>query len=89
MDADTVEQMYANYEALLPKIAALQNWQSRRDLINLARTCENLRQDISIAEVECRRLRRPTVKYMEFLQQFQQALNNLEQYTTLALLSDC
>ena len=86
MDANSVEQMFADYEALLPKIANIRDYRTRRDLLNMARSCENLREDISRESVVCRRLQRPTVKYLEYLDQFRCNLNTLSEYTTLALL---
>ncbi len=88
MDAETVEQMFADYEALLPKIASIQDFRTRRDLLHMTRSCENLRNDISKESVVCRRLQRPTVKYLEYLEQFRRSLDTLSEYTTLALLMD-
>lgn len=80
--------MFAEYEALLPKIASINDFRVRRDLLHIARSCENIKQAISIELITCRRQKKHTVKYFELLENFCRVLETLGEYTTLALLMD-
>ena len=86
MDAETVEQMFADHDALLAKIASIHDFRIRADLIQMAISCKNVREHISKESVICRQRKYPTVKYLEYLEQFRGALDTLSEYTTLALL---
>lgn len=78
--------MIAEFEDLLLKIATITDFMTRKDLLKLAHRAGDIRRAISVEEVNCRRLKRPTSKYNELVVEFEQALNTLSEYTTLALL---
>ena len=88
MDAETVTQMFADHDALWTKISSIHSSQIRSDLIHMSRACESLREQISKESVICRQRKHPTIKYLEYLEQFRSALDTLSEYTTLALLMD-
>jgi len=88
MDDTQFAEIIAQHESLEPKIWAIVQHNTKMDLLKMARSCSNLRDDISRELVECRRLHRLTVKYHELLERYQTSVNSLQEYTTFALLLD-
>lgn len=81
-----IHQMIAEFEALVLRIASITDFMVRKDLLKIAHRAGDIRRAISNEEVNCRRLQRPTSKYNELVNEFEQVLNTLSEYTTLALL---
>lgn len=88
MESDRYESLKQRHEAACSKLQFITNYQNSRDLYRLIRSCDNLNSDLSKERVECRRLKRETVKYREFLDHYEQAVTVLEEYVTYALLID-
>jgi len=88
MDDTQFAEIIAQHESLEPKIWAIVQHNTKMDLLKMARSCSNLRDDISRELVECRRLRRPTAKYQGLIERYQTSVHSLQEYTTFALLLD-
>jgi hypothetical protein len=56
------------------------------DLVIMFQACENLRSDLSKESIECRRLHKPTPKFLELYEKFEKQLENLEMMITFAAL---
>jgi hypothetical protein len=56
------------------------------DLMTMYHTCEDLRSELSIEAIECRRLHKPTPQFLELYKKFEKQLENLEMNLTFAAL---
>lgn len=68
------------------KIGKIKDPVAYRDLTVMAKSSKNLIKELSIAEVEVRRLHKESIKYTELKTALEEALNNLENFITFALL---
>ena len=59
----------------------------KTDLWRMERNCERLLAEITDEEVKCRRLGKPTFKYVELLEQAEESLKNFEGYILIAKLT--
>ena len=67
-------------------IAALKDSTARRELTVMLNTVLRAHTEVSREAVECRRLHKPTARYIELVDKREQLLAELEQYTTFGLL---
>jgi hypothetical protein len=58
----------------------------RKDCLKMMAHCEQLAKEISMETVECRRMRKETVKYRQLMTEFEQSCTNLEHHVLLAKL---
>lgn len=68
------------------QIKEVKNKQARRDLLLMSRTIEKALTELDREKVQCRRLRKNTVKYQELHTKIAELLINLEQHLTFARL---
>lgn len=68
------------------QIGVVKNKQSRRDLLMMLRSTEAAYTKLDKESVECRRLKKPTLRYQQLLANFEQLLAHLEQHITFATL---
>jgi len=89
MLTDQIKQEIARFSNLERQIRLIENYNTVKDLLRLARSCENVINDISREQVNCRRANRDSVRLQELYQQLCENLTTLEQYLLMAhLLSD-
>lgn len=74
------------YENLPARIREIKNYQVKRDLQRMYRTCENLKRDIARESVNSRHAS-TNHKLWDLHNKFSESVTNLDQYITLALLS--
>ena len=80
MDYDKrIDNAYSQISAVKSKLA-------RRDLLIMLRATEAAYTKLDKERVECRRLKKETVKYQDLLQNFEELLAHLEKHITFASL---
>jgi hypothetical protein len=80
MDYDKrIDNAYTQITAVKSKLA-------RRDLLMMLRATEAAYTKLDQESVECRRLKKETVKYQELLKNFEEVLAHLEKHITFASL---
>ena len=80
MDYDKrIDNAYTQISAVKSKIA-------RRDLLMMLRATEAAYTKMDQESVECRRLKKETVKYQELVKNFEEVLEHLEKHITFASL---
>ena len=68
------------------QIAGVKNKLARRDLLVMLRSTEAAYTKLDKERVECRRLKKETVKYQDLLRNFEELLAHLEKHITFASL---
>lgn len=67
-------------------IATVKNKVARRDLLKMTRAIDQVIVVADMESVECRRLRKETLRYKELVKKVGDLLTNLEQHITFANL---
>lgn len=88
MDQISYDDLIQRHNTLNLAIARVKGHQAHKDLLKMARSCDNYRSDISKELVECRRLKHETVKYQGLLVRYAESISTLEEYVTFAVLLD-
>jgi hypothetical protein len=73
-------------DAAYTQIGSVKNKVVRRDLLVMLRSTEAAYTKLDKESVECRRLKKETLKYRELLQNFEELLTHLEKHITFANL---
>ena len=81
-----MDELYQRLDRVERQIPQILNKVARRDLLKMVRTIDAAMLAADQASVECRRLRRETLRYRELVQQAQELVTNLEQHLTFAAL---
>ena len=68
------------------QIGLIKNKVARRDLLMMLRSTEVAYTKLDKESVECRRLKKETLRYRELLQKFEDLLAHLEKHITFASL---
>jgi glucose-6-phosphate dehydrogenase assembly protein OpcA len=68
------------------QISLIKNKVAYRDLRQMLSSVDKVVTEISKESVECRRMKKQTMKYTELTEQANQMLTNLEQHVTFAAL---
>ena len=68
------------------QISAVKSKVARKDLLMMLRATEASYTKLDKESVECRRLKKETLKYRELLQNFEELLAHLEKHITFASL---
>lgn len=68
------------------QIGAVKSKVARKDLLMMLRATEAAYTKLDKESVECRRLRKETLKYRELLKNFEELLAHLEKHITFASL---
>lgn len=84
----SIQQEIDRFAELERKIRTINDYSNLKDLLRLARSCENIINDISRERVNCRRLRRETNRLSELYTHLCEANTTLDQYITFATLLD-
>jgi len=74
------------HESIRQRITAISSGVARRDLLKLLRICDNLRVEIRREQVANRLRTKESVKLLELYAKFDEAVQQLDQYITLAML---
>lgn len=82
MDSEILEL----YEKLPERIRSIDPYSVRKDLLKMYRNCENLKREIAQEQVNSRHLLQ-NHRLWDLNNKFQEAVTNLDQYVTLALLT--
>ena len=81
-----MDELYQRLDRAERQIGLISNKVARKDLMTMLRTIDKVMVAADQASVECRRLRRETLRYQDLVQQALQLMNNLEQHLTFAAL---
>ena len=81
-----MDELYQRLDRVERQIPQIANKVARRDLLKMVRTIDQAMLAADQASVECRRLRRETLRYLELVQHAQELVANLEQHLTFAAL---
>jgi hypothetical protein len=81
-----MDELYQRLDRVERQIPQIANKIARRDLLKMVRTIDAAMLAADQASVECRRLRRETLRYQELVQHAQELVTNLEQHLTFAAL---
>ena len=81
-----MEELYERIDRAIPQINALNSKIAKRDLIKMVRTIDNKMTEADQELVECRRLHKETIRFIELKQQAGELLDNLERHITFAAL---
>ena len=68
------------------QIGAIKSKVARKDLLTMLKSAEAAYTRLDQESVECRRLKKETVRYRELLQNFEEVLAHLEKHITFASL---
>lgn len=74
------------HESIRQRISAISSGVARRDLLKMWRSCDNLRVEIRREQVANRLRTKESVKLLELYAKFDEAVQQLDQYITLAML---
>jgi hypothetical protein len=77
---------HTRIDAAYTQIGSIKNKVARKDLLVMLRSTESAYTQLDKESVECRRLRKETVRYRELLQNFEELLAHLEKHITFASL---
>jgi len=77
---------HTRIDAAYTQIGSIKNKVARKDLLVMLRATEAAYTKMDKESVECRRLKKETLKYRELLQNFEELLAHLEKHITFASL---
>jgi hypothetical protein len=81
-----MDQLFERLNRAEQQIATVKNKVARKDLLKMVKTVDVSIVAADMESVECRRLKRETIRYRELIQQTELLLTNLEQHITFACL---
>ena len=81
-----MDELFERLTRAEQQIAAVKNKVARKDLLKMVKTVDVSIVAADMESVECRRLKRETIRYRELIQQTELLLTNLEQHITFACL---
>jgi len=88
MDADLLYQTHERFDTLLLRIRKIRSNSTKMQLLEMSTVCSKFRNLISIELVECRRLRKVTIKCQDLINSYVQSVNTLEEHIVFGLLVD-
>ena len=81
-----MDQLFQRLDHAERAIANVRNKVARRDLLKMVKAIDIAIVAADMESVECRRLKRETLRYKELVQKVNDLLTNLEQHITFANL---
>jgi hypothetical protein len=81
-----MDELFQRLDLAERQISTVTNKVARKDLLKMVKTIDVSIVGADMESVECRRLKRETVRYRELVEQIDQLLTNLEQHITFACL---
>jgi hypothetical protein len=76
----------ARLARLLAIVSSQKDMRVKSDLFKMYQNCKNIFTEMSKEDVECRRLKKTTVKYRELEQKLNESIQEFEQWITFATL---
>lgn len=74
------------FDKMSKEIKATQNYEHKKDLLKLYKSCENIYFEITNELVECKRRKHQSVKLRRLQKEFEQAVENFEQWLVFSRL---
>jgi hypothetical protein len=74
------------HENILQRIITISNSMARHDLLKMWRNCDNIRLEVRREQVNNRLRTKESVKLLGLYTKFDEAVQQLDQYITLAML---
>jgi uncharacterized iron-regulated protein len=81
-----MDELFTRLDSAEKAIANVKNKIARRDLLKMVKTIDISIVAADMESVECRRLKKETLRYRELVKQTEELLTNLEQHITFASL---
>lgn len=81
-----MDTLFERLDRAEKQIAVVKNKQARRDLMKMVTTIDIAITSADMESVECRRLKKETLKYRDLVTQATSLLDNLEKHITFAAL---
>jgi hypothetical protein len=81
-----MDSLFERLDRAEKQIAVVKNKQARRDLMKMVTTIDIAITSADMESVECRRLKKETLKYRDLVAQAESFLDNLEKHITFAAL---
>ena len=81
-----MDELYQRVNKAERDIAKVKSYEAREDLRKMLATAYKCLADLSKESVECRRLHKPTKKFLEKYEETDQIISSLEQHLLLAIL---
>ena len=81
-----MDELFQRLDRAERAIANVKNKVARRDLLKMVKTIDVAIVAADMESVECRRLRKETLRYQELVKNVNDLLTNLEQHITFASL---
>ena len=81
-----MDKLFERLNQIESKIPQVKNKTARKDLLKMVKTVDAAISAADKESVECRRLKRETLRYKELVQNVNELLTNLEQHITFASL---
>jgi hypothetical protein len=81
-----MDQLFQRLDRAERAIANVRNKVARKDLLKMVKAIDIAIVAADMESVECRRLKRETLRYKELVQKVNDLLTNLEQHITFASL---
>lgn len=78
--------LYERTTAAVAQIAAVKNRQARRDLLVMLKNVDRALNEMDRESVECRRLHKSTVRFLQLQEYTEELLVNLEKHLVFAKL---
>jgi hypothetical protein len=81
-----MDKLFERLDSAEKAIATVKNKVARKDLLKMVKTIDTAIVATDMESVECRRLKKETLRYRELIKQTEDLLTNLEQHITFASL---
>ena len=81
-----MNELYNRLDRAVVQVNAVKSKVAKRDLIKMIRAIDTAMTAADQESVECRRVRKETLKYQELVQQATGLIDNLEKHITFAAL---
>ena len=81
-----MNELYDRLDRAVVQVNAVKSKVAKRDLIKMIRAIDTAMTAADQESVECRRVRKETLKYQELVQQATGLIDNLEKHITFAAL---
>ena len=81
-----MDELFQRLDRAERAIATVKNKVARKDLLKMVKTIDQSMVAADMESVECRRVKKETLRYKELIKQTNDLLTNLEQHITFASL---
>ena len=81
-----MDELFSRIDLAVSQIFGIKNKLAKRDLLKMVQTIDRKINQLDQESVECRRLKKETVKYKELFAECEDLLGHLEKHITFASL---